>query len=205
MSSNAIKLLALSGSTRTDSLNKRLLRAVVDLVPAGGAEVNLIDLRDYPLPLFDGDLEEQEGIPAHAMTLKQLFMDADALLISTPEYNTSLPAVLKNAIDWISRPVPDQTWLAGISGQVLGAMSASPGSTGGMSALAHLRQMFSNLGAIVVPGFTACPNAGAAFADDGGFANEAQRALYAGYVEQVLSLASWRAGRTGSADAGDTQ
>ncbi|TDJ38223.1 MAG: NADPH-dependent oxidoreductase [Gammaproteobacteria bacterium] len=193
MSSNAIKLLALAGSTRTDSLNKRLLQAVVDLVPDGDAEVNLIDLRDYPLPLFDGDLEVQEGIPDNAMTLKQLFLDADALLISTPEYNTSLPAVLKNAIDWISRPVPDQSWLAGISGQVVGAMSASPGSTGGMSALAHLRQMFTNLGALVVPGFTACPNAGAAFNDDGSLANEAQRALYAGYMEQVLSLASWRA------------
>jgi NAD(P)H-dependent FMN reductase len=195
VSNQAIKLLALAGSTRTDSLNKRLLQAVVNLVPEGGAEVNLIDLRDYPLPLFDGDLEEQEGIPEHAMTLKQLFLDADALLISTPEYNTSLPAVLKNAIDWISRPVPDQTWLAGISGQVVGAMSASPGSTGGMSALAHLRQMFSNLGALVVPGFTACPNADAALADDGGFAHEAQRALYAGYVQEVLALASWRAGR----------
>ena len=201
MSSNAIKLLALSGSTRTDSLNKRLLRAVVDLVPAGDAEVNLIDLRDYPLPLFDGDLEETEGIPAHAMTLKQLFLDADALLISTPEYNTSLPAVLKNAIDWISRPVPDQTWLAGISGQVVGTMSASPGSTGGMSALAHLRQMFSNLGALAVPGFTACPNADAAFADDGSFANEAQRGLYAGYMEQVVALASWRAQRAATAGA----
>lgn len=199
MSNQAVKLLALAGSTRTESLNKRLLQAVVDLVPEGSAEVNLIDLRDYPLPLFDGDLEEQEGIPEHAMTLKQLFLDADALLISTPEYNTSLPAVLKNAIDWISRPVPDQTWLAGISGQVLGAMSASPGSTGGMSALAHLRQMFSNLGALVVPGFTACPDAGAALADDGGFVHEAQRALYAGYVEQVLALASWRAGRSDAA------
>ena len=194
MSNQAIQLLALAGSTRTDSLNKRLLQAVVDLVPEGSAEVNLIDLRDYPLPLFDGDLEEREGVPEHAMTLKQLFLDADALLISTPEYNTSLPAVLKNAIDWISRPVPDQAWLAGISGQVVGAMSASPGSTGGMSALAHLRQMFSNLGALVVPGFTACPNADAAFAVEGGFAHEAQRALYAGYVEQVLALASWRAG-----------
>lgn len=205
MSSNAIKLLALAGSTRTDSLNKRLLQAVVDLVPDGDAEVNLIDLRDYPLPLFDGDLEVQEGIPDNAMTLKQLFLDADALLISTPEYNTSLPAVLKNAIDWISRPVPDQSWLAGISGQVVGAMSASPGSTGGMSALAHLRQMFTNLGALVVPGFTACPNAGEAFNDDGSLANEAQRAVYASYMEQVLSLASWRVGCAGAAGAGEAQ
>ena len=192
MSQSPIKILALSGSTRSASLNKRLLAAVVALVDPEQAEVEIIELRDYPLPLYDGDLEEAEGIPAHAMTLKKKFQSADALLISTPEYNTSLPAVLKNAIDWISRPVPDVPWLAGISGQVLGAMSASPGGTGGMQALAHLRTMFSNLGGYVVPGFTACGNAAAAFDDEGNFADDELRSKYAGYVEQVVALARCR-------------
>ncbi len=83
-------------------------------------------------------------------------------------------------------------WLAEIRGQVLGAMSASPGSTGGMQALGHLRQMFSSLGAYVVPGFTACPNAGAAFDESGKFVNEAQAQQYAAYVEQVVALARAR-------------
>lgn len=192
MNDGKVKILALAGSTRSQSLNKRLLAAVAALADPATAEVEIIDLRDFPLPLYDGDLEDAEGVPDNAMTLKEKFREADALLISTPEYNTSLPAVLKNAIDWISRPVEGVPWLSEISGQVLGAMSASPGSTGGMQALAHLRQMFSNLGAYVVPGFTACPNAAAAFDDNGNFSTEAQARQYAGYLKQVVTLAQAR-------------
>lgn len=192
MSEDRVKILALAGSTRSDSLNKRLLAAVAALADPATAEVEIVDLRDYPLPLYDGDLEEAEGVPENALVLKRKFLDADALLISTPEYNTSLPGVLKNAIDWISRPVEGVPWLAEIRGQVLGAMSASPGSTGGMQALAHLRQMFSNLGAYVVPGYTACANAAAAFDEQGEFANEAQGQQYAGYLAEVVALARAR-------------
>ena len=189
MSSDRVKILALAGSTRTESLNKRLLAAVVALADPETADIEIIDLRDFPLPLYDGDLEEAQGVPENALALKEKFLSADALLISTPEYNTSLPAVLKNAIDWISRPVDGTPWLAEIRGQVLGAISASPGSTGGMQALGHLRQMFSNLGAYVVPGFTACPNAAEAFDDQGNFANEAQSKQFAAYLAQVETLA----------------
>ena len=189
MSVDTVKILALSGSTRTESLNKRLLAAVVALADPEKMDIEVIDLRDFPLPLYDGDLEVTEGVPQNAMALKEKFLAADALLISTPEYNTSLPAVLKNAIDWISRPVDGVPWLAEIRGQVLGAMSASPGSTGGMQALGHLRQMFSNLGAYVVPGFTACPNAAAAFDADGSFVNEAQGKQYGAYLAQVEKVA----------------
>lgn len=192
MNEGRVKVLALAGSTRSQSLNKRLLAAVAALADPATAEVETIDLRDFPLPLYDGDLEEAEGVPENAMALKEKFRAADALLISTPEYNTSLPAVLKNAIDWISRPVQGVPWLAEISGQVLGAVSASPGSTGGMQALAHLRQMFSNLGAYVVPGFTACPNAAGAFDEAGNFASEAQAKQYGGYLAQVVALAEAR-------------
>ena len=192
MSTEKVKILALAGSTRGDSLNKQLLAAVTALADPEQAEVEIIDLRDFPLPLYDGDLEEAEGVPENAMILKEKFRSADALLISTPEYNTSLPAVLKNAIDWISRPVEGVPWLSEIRGQVLGAMSASPGGTGGMQALTHLRQIFMNLGAYVVPGFTACPSAGAAFDDSGNFANEAQAKQFAGYVAEVVALARAR-------------
>lgn len=192
MSTDTVKVLALAGSTRSESLNKRLLAAVASLADPAEAEVEIIDLRDYPLPLYDGDLEEAEGVPTNAMLLKEKFLAADALLISTPEYNTSLPAVLKNAIDWVSRPVEGVPWLSEIRGQVLGAMSASPGATGGMQALAHLRQMFSNLGAYIVPGYTACPNAAAAFNEVGGFADEAQAKQYAGYLADVIALAGAR-------------
>ena len=189
MSDGPVKILALAGSTRSESLNKRLIEAVAALADPARAEVEVIDLRDYPLPLYDGDLEDAEGVPENAVRLKEKFLAADALLISTPEYNTSLPAVLKNAIDWISRPVEGVPWLSEIRGQVLGAMSASPGSTGGMQALGHLRQMFSNLGAYVVPGFTACPNAAAAFDEEGNFVNEAQGKQFAAYMVQVTTLA----------------
>lgn len=192
MSGDTIRVLALSGSTRTESLNKRLLAAVAGLTEEAGAEVDVIELRDYPLPLYDGDLEDAEGIPENGTKLKRRFVECDAVLISTAEYNTSLPGVLKNAIDWISRPVEGEPRLAGIAGQVYGIMSASPGSMGGLNALLHLRQLLSNLGAYVVPGFTACPNAASAFDEAGNLQHDMQRQLFAGYVKQVVELARFR-------------
>jgi chromate reductase len=101
------KILAFAGSTRSASYNKQLVRFAADAARAAGAEVTLLDLRDYPLPLFDGDLEDKEGLPENAKKLKAIFREHDALLISSPEYNSSITAVLKNTIDWVSRTETD--------------------------------------------------------------------------------------------------
>ena len=100
----AAKILAFAGSTRTESFNKKLARFAAVSAKNAGAEVTVMDLRDYPLPLYDEDLEDSDGPPENATTLYELFKANDALLISSPEYNSSISGVLKNTIDWTSRP-----------------------------------------------------------------------------------------------------
>ncbi|MBD2445627.1 NAD(P)H-dependent oxidoreductase [Nostoc sp. FACHB-152] len=161
------KILAFAGSTRTDSYNKKLVKIAAAGAQAAGAEVTYIDLRDLPLPLFDEDLEAQEGMPANAQTLKNLFISHQGLLIASPEYNSSLTAVLKNAIDWVSRPAPDEPPLAAFAGKAAVIMSASPGGLGGLRGLVHLRSILGNIKVLVLPDQVAVPNAYAAFNDDG--------------------------------------
>jgi chromate reductase, NAD(P)H dehydrogenase (quinone) len=100
------RILAFAGSLRRESFNKKLVPIAAKGARDAGAEVTLISLEDFPLPLFDQDLEARQGMPENGMKLKQLFIDHDGLLIASPEYNSSITAVLKNAIDWVSRPAP---------------------------------------------------------------------------------------------------
>jgi hypothetical protein len=102
-----------------------------------GAEVSLLDLKDFPLPLFDQDLEAEQGMPEAGAKLKRLFIDHDGLLIAAPEYNSSVTAVLKNAIDWVSPPASGEPSLVAFRGKVATLMSASPGALGGLRGLAH--------------------------------------------------------------------
>ena len=99
-------ILAFAGSTRADSFNKKMVRIAADGARNAGAEVTLVDLRDYAMPVYDGDLEAAEGPPAAAQAFKKLMSAHDGFLIAAPEYNSSISAVLKNTIDWVSRPVP---------------------------------------------------------------------------------------------------
>ncbi|NGX58694.1 MAG: Chromate reductase, partial [Chlamydiae bacterium] len=97
------KILAFAGSAREDSFNKKLIRVAAKSIE-DKAEVTLIDIRDYPIPLYNGDLEAAEGLPKNAQILKKMFIESDGFLISSPEYNSSVSGVLKNLIDWVSRP-----------------------------------------------------------------------------------------------------
>src|SRR5215469_3401412 len=99
-----IKILAFSGSTRRHSLNQKLLDVAALGAIESGAHVTCIHLGDYPLPFYDGDLERQSGLPERAHALQQFVAACDGLLIASPDYNGGYSAVLKNAIDWISRP-----------------------------------------------------------------------------------------------------
>src|SRR5215510_12287566 len=108
------RILAFAGSLRRDSFNKKLVPIAARGAREAGAEVTLIDLKDFPLPLFDQDLEAERGMPK----LKQLFIDHDGLLIAAPEYNSSITPVLKNAIDWVSRPAPGEPSLVAFRGKV---------------------------------------------------------------------------------------
>lgn len=161
------KILAFAGSTRIESYNKKLVKIAAAGAKTAGAEVTYLDLRDLPLPLFDEDLEAQEGLPANARTLKDLLISHQGLLIASPEYNSSLTAVLKNAIDWASRPAPNEASLAAFAGKVATIMSASPGALGGLRGLVHLRSILGNIKVLVLPDQIAVPKAYEAFNPDG--------------------------------------
>lgn len=142
----------------------------------GGAEVTLIDLKDFPLPVFDQDLEAEQGMPENGRKLKQLFIDHQGLLLACPEYNSSITAVLKNTIDWVSRPAPGEPSLVAFLGKVATLMSASPGALGGLRGLVTVRSILGNLGVIVLPDQVAIAKASAAIKPDGSLADPKQQA-----------------------------
>jgi chromate reductase len=174
------RILAVAGSTRSDSYNKRLVRVAAAGAREAGADVEVVDLRDFPLPIFDEDLERDHGMPPAGQRLKQLFRQADGFLIASPEYNSSITAVLKNAIDWISRAAPGEPPLAGFAGKTAVIMSASPGGFGGLRGLVHLRSILGNIGVIVLPDQVAVPRAFEAFAPDGSLIDLKQQAAVTG-------------------------
>lgn len=182
------KILAFAGSTRTDSYNKRLVKIAAAGARAAGAEVTLIDLRDFPLPLFDGDLEARDGLPANGRKLKDLFLAHQGLLISAPEYNSSITAVLKNTIDWVSRPVPGEPPLACFDGKVACLMSASPGGLGGLRGLVHARAILGNIKVLVLPDQVAISKANEAFNPDGSLKDPAQHAAVEGLGAKLAQV-----------------
>jgi chromate reductase, NAD(P)H dehydrogenase (quinone) len=145
------KILAFAGSTRVDSFNKKLVKIAAAGAMESGADVTVIDLRDFAMPLYDGDLEQKEGLPSNARKLKDLMLSHQGFLISSPEYNSSISGVLKNMIDWVSRPSEGEEPLACFKGKVAGIMSASPGGLGGLRGLVHVRAILENISVLVIP------------------------------------------------------
>jgi chromate reductase len=164
---NTPKILAFAGSTREASYNKLLVKVAAAGARAAGAEVTYVDLRDLPMPLFDEDLEAKEGMPENARKLKELMVAHDGFLIASPEYNSSITPVLKNAIDWVSRPAAGEPGLVAFTGKVAVIMSASPGGIGGLRGLVHLRSILGNINVLVLPDQKAIPQAFEAFNPDG--------------------------------------
>lgn len=174
------RILALAGSLREASYNKRLVRVAGEAARTAGAEVTYIDLRELSLPLFDEDLEARDGQPAGGRRLKDLLLNHHGLLISSPEYNSSISAVLKNAIDWASRPAPGEAPLGCFAGKVAALMAASPGALGGLRGLVHLRAILGNIKVIVLPDQVAVSKAHEAFGPDGSLRDAGQRAAVEG-------------------------
>mgnify|MGYP003434915314 FL=1 len=163
----APKILAFAGSLRADSYNKKLVKIAVKGAEAAGAEVTYLDLRDYPLPVFDEDLEKADGIPANGRKIKDLMLAHDGWLLSCPEYNSSITAVLKNTIDWASRKQEGETPLQCFVGKAVCLMSASPGALGGLRGLVVVRMLLNNINMIVLPDQVAIMQAANAFNPDG--------------------------------------
>ncbi len=161
------KLLVFAGSVRHDSHNRKLAGLAARLAEERGMEISLIELAKYPLPLFDADLEVAQGVPDNALKLKELFIAHEGFLIVSPEYNGSIPPLLKNTLDWVSRPLPEQSGYKPFAGKAAGLLSASPGMLGGMRGLRHLRDVLTVLRVIVVPEQASISAADKAFDDAG--------------------------------------
>ena len=170
------KILAFAGSTRTDSFNKKLIKIAAEGARKAGAEVTLVDLRDFPMPLSDGDLEAKEGILASAKKFKELMKSHQGFLISSPEYNSSISGVLKNTIDWASRSEEGEATLAAFTGKTAALVSASPGALGGLRGLVHVRAILENIRVLVIPEQVAVSKADDAFNTDGSLKDAKQQA-----------------------------
>ena len=185
----AMKLLVFAGSTRQQSFNRRLATAAATLAAKAGAEVTHIELADFDVPMYNADLEAR-GTPADVVRLKQLMFDHPAWLISSPEYNGSYTALLKNTIDWASSPIKtDPHWEDGFKpfrGKVVGMLSASNGALGGLRSQSHLAPLLLNLQCWLAPKAFALGRAAEAFDADGALSSDAHRASVKAVIEQVL-------------------
>lgn len=184
------KLLFFAGSTRTGSFNKKLALLASKIAEEKGAEATFIDLRDYAMPLYDGDLEAEKGLPEAAIRLKALFIAHQGFLIASPEYNSSISPVLKNALDWISRKhEKGEGSLVAFKGKVAALTAASPGALGGLRGLVPLRMMLGNIGVFVTPTQLAVSRADEAFTESGDLISESQRTTLQSVVDELLGTA----------------
>ena len=173
----------MAGSLRRESHNRRLLAAAVAMLQAASpVEIDLVAPDEMRLPLYDGDLEAEQGLPTEAVALRERLDRADGLLIACPEYNHSLPGMFKNVIDWISRP-PSQPF----ADKAAAIMGAGPGGGGAQRSLQHLRLVLVSRGVWVVPAQVSLTHAADAFGPDGTLNQESDRRQVAKVMGQLLA------------------
>ncbi len=170
------RILAFAGSARRDSWNKKALAVAVLGAREAGAEVTVVDLREWPMPLYDGDLEDEQGLPETAKGFKRLMKEHDGLLLACPEYNSSITPLLKNTIDWCSRLETGEKPLECFDGKVAGLVSASPGALGGLRSLVVVRMCLGNIRVHVIPDQVAVSQAHEAFDASGRLKDEKRQA-----------------------------
>ena len=186
------KILVFAGSARRDSLNKKLARLAAAAAEKTGAEVTLIDLNDYPMPIYHGDEEAAAGIPENGKKLKALFKSHQALIIASPENNSSVSSLLKNTIDWLSRADGAESGMVPFRDKTALLLAASPGPFGGVRGLNHLRDIISRLGVLTWPDMMTVGNAETAFADTGTFVDAKQQVRLEKLVAALVQLSSAR-------------
>lgn len=190
----APRILAFSGSARRESLNATLLRAAAAVAEARSATVMRLDLAALDLPLYNGDLEREHGLPDGARRFKALLRGHDALLVAAPEYNGGYTPLLKNALDWASRAEGDEASCAAYAGLHAALVGATPGRGGAMRALAGVRALLGNMGVAVVPNQFGLATARGAFDEAGALKEGAHRAALEGAVAALLAAARPAAG-----------
>jgi NAD(P)H-dependent FMN reductase len=167
------KILAFAGSARKGSFNKMLVKIAVAGAEGAGAKVTYVDLRDFPMPVYDADLEAAQGLPENTRRFKSLLREHDGLLIASPENNSAISALLKNVIDWASRRLPGEPPYAGFEGKVAAIVAASTGALGGVRGLMHLRAILEAMRVMVLPDQKTIAKAADAFSTDGSLKDQA--------------------------------
>jgi NAD(P)H-dependent FMN reductase len=188
---SSTKLLFFAGSAREASFNKRLARLGSEIAEANGIPSAFADLGDYPMPVYDADLQAIEGIPDNARKLEALFRVHSGIFIACPEYNASITPLLKNTLDWISRiKTEGEEPLAVFKTRVFALGSASPGGMGGLRGLNTVRQVLElGLGALVLPDQFAVPKAGEAFEDNGHLKNKDSQENFKRLIQKLARAA----------------
>lgn len=187
----APKIVAFAGSSRLGSFNTKLIQIAVDAAREASAEVTLVDLRALALPLFDQDLESSDGLPDGAKRLKSLLRESDGFLIASPEYNSSITPLLKNAIDWASRAETDSELpLVAYRDKAAALFSASPGGFGGLRGLVTLRSILGNIGVHVLPDQVCISTAHEAFDETGKLKDARKTAVVSGLARALVDFAT---------------
>ncbi|MFZ5735195.1 MAG: NADPH-dependent FMN reductase [Pseudomonadota bacterium] len=187
---SAVKILIIPGSLRTGSLNVRLAGVIAREFAKADADVTRISLGDYPLPIYDGDLEAKSGVPANAVNLKRMIGSHHGVVFVTPEYNSSLPALVKNAVDWVTR-VEDRGETQGqvFRERAFALASASEGKLGGARCLAAFRLILSGCRGLVIPNQLALSFADQAYDDADHLKNPGDIATLQAMVRQLVDVA----------------
>ena len=185
------RILAFAGSARRESWNRKVLEVAAAGAREALAEVTVVNLADYPMPLYDADWHAEHGVPPAMLELRSLMMAANGLLIASPEYNTSITPLLKNTIDWLSQDVNGEAGDLPFQGKVGGLMGASNGAFGTIRALPHVSHILANLGVLMLP-IVAVPTVAKAFDASGAMTNERAKsrltALGARLARTIVSL-----------------
>lgn len=185
--SKSPKVLVLAGSLRKGSTNKKLAKIAASSAIKAGADVTYIDLKDYPLPIYDGDIEDSEGLPQNAIKLKELMFQTDGFIFVSPEYNSSISAALKNMIDWTSRKATaEEVYLSCFIDKMALILSASPSPMGGLRGLVHLRSILENIFTFVLPKQKVIPDSWNAFDDKGNLSNPKDQKEVEGLAELLV-------------------
>jgi chromate reductase, NAD(P)H dehydrogenase (quinone) len=161
------RVLVFAGSTRQNSVNRKLAKAAAKQLEMAKVPATLVELRDYPMPIYDGDLEAETGVPAEVTAFQELMRAHDALVIASPEFNGSFSALLKNVVDWMSLPVAGEGPTALFRGKTAALLSASPGRGGGKRGLRHLRELLEMIGVTVIASQLTVGHASEAFDENG--------------------------------------
>jgi chromate reductase len=169
---NTPKILAFAGSTRKDSVNKRLAKIALLAADKAGAETTFIDLLDYNMPLYSQDLLAEHGMPDGVIAFKEMLKNHNGFLIASPEYNGSLTGTLKNAIDWATIKAEGEDRMACWNEKIAGLLAASPGGLGGIRGLHHLRTILAGIGTFVLPNHLAVGNSSSNLQNDNQITDE---------------------------------